>query len=127
MWLGACLLRENREGGWGASNGQELMARLEIAGYRMRIRWTAFDTLWRKLREERVTSAMAERVVHVVLEYFFLMQFSIEEGSAMSQNHRMGQVGKDHSESSGPTSLLKQGYPTAQTQDCIQTALEYLQ
>lgn len=41
------------------------------------------------------------------------MQFSIGENSTISQNHRMGQVGKDHSGPFGPTSLLKQGYPTA--------------
>lgn len=29
------------------------------------------------------------------------------------QKHRMGQAGRDHRESSGPTSLLKQGHPRA--------------
>lgn len=69
--------------------------------------WKAFYTLWRKLKEGRVTSATAERVMYVVLEYFFLMQFSTEEGSTISQIHRMAQVGRDFSGSFGPTSLLK--------------------
>lgn len=36
----------------------------------------------------------------------------------------MGQVGRGHNGSSGPTSLRQQGYPRAQ--DCVQIVLEYL-
>lgn len=35
----------------------------------------------------------------------------------------MGKVGKDHSGSSGPTSLLKQGHPA---QNCIKMVLEFI-
>lgn len=42
-----------------------------------------------------------------MLEYFLSMQFSIEENSTISQNHRMGQVRRDHSGPFGPTSLLR--------------------
>lgn len=71
------------------------------------MRWEAFDTLYRKLREGRVTNATAEREVYVILEYFFVRQFSIEEGSTISQSHRMDQAGRDHCGSFGPTSLLE--------------------
>lgn len=42
----------------------------------------------------------------------------------ISQNHRMGMAGKDHSE--GPTSVLKQAHPGAQGADLHSYGFEYL-
>lgn len=38
------------------------------------------------------------------------------------EKHRVGKIGGNHSESSGPTTLLEQGHPRAQ--DCVQRAQE---
>lgn len=43
----------------------------------------AFDTIWGKLRERKVTSGTQERVVYIVVGFFFLMQFDIGEDSAI--------------------------------------------
>lgn len=40
---------------------------------------------------------------------------------------RAGQVRRNHSGSSGPTSLLRNGHPRAEPQDCVWVVLEYLQ
>lgn len=41
--------------------------------------WKAFDTLWRKLREGRVTSAKAERVVYVGVFFINAVQYWREQ------------------------------------------------
>lgn len=44
----------------------------------MSTRWKAFDTIWGKLRERKVASATQERVVYIVLGYFFQCILTLE-------------------------------------------------
>lgn len=55
-------------------------------GYKEKLantRWKAFDAICGKQRERKVTRAMQQRVVYIVLGCFFLVQFGIREDSTI--------------------------------------------
>lgn len=83
--------------------------------------WKAFDTLWRKLREGRVTSAKAERVVYVGVFFFNAVQYWREQYN-ITEWVRLGGATVGHlvlPPCSGRVILQHIA------QDCIQIVLEY--
>lgn len=61
--------------------------------------------------------------IHVYLHNYNIKQCHFIE----PQNHRKDKVGREHSGSSGPTSLLYKIIPENVKQDGVQLVLEYLQ
>lgn len=55
--------------------------------------WKAFDTLWRKLREGRVTSAKAERVVYVGVFFINAVQYWREQYNITESQNGSGWEG----------------------------------